>query len=86
MNASGVFVNNLSLTALPGGGTIDSAVFDMSTDTQPGCSTVTAGRYTYTPGNEWSNGDPYSAGTYNYITGGFNQSSVDFSKYKDSSQ
>lgn len=86
MNASGVFVNNLSLTSLPGGGTIDSAVFDMSTDTQPGRSTVTAGRYTFTPGNEWSNGDPYSAGTYNYITGGFNQSSVDFSQYKDSSQ
>lgn len=99
MGTSGTFVNTLLMTNTPG--LADHAAdFDMSQDTQTQASTVTAGRYTFTPGTGvgetgWNSSiDPisgqnqasYDPGSYTYFEGGYNPLSENFKAYCDPAQ
>lgn len=62
---------------------IDPAIkgdFDMATDIQS--STVTGGRFTFTPA-PLGNGYGGAGGTYNYIDGGFNLNAIDWQQLKN---
>jgi len=84
--ASGVMVNTLTFT-----GTGEAANFDMSTDSEAGNATPTAGRFIFTPGTGsggtgWVDTSTYDRGTYTYFEDSYDQFAIDYSTFCDPSQ